>query len=79
MKKSIMIAVRVNGQTTNTNIDVDFGDEVAEYTLKDLGKMMTALNPDARIDVKFCVFSEISRTWMEMMAYYTEEDKVVKF
>lgn len=78
MKKSIMIAVRVDGQTINTNIDVEFGDEVAEYTLKDLGKMMAALNPEARIDVKFCVFSEISGTWMEMMAYYTEEDRIVK-
>jgi hypothetical protein len=80
MKQSIAIRVKEGEKkSVRTTIDVEYGDVVAEYKIKELGKLITGLNPDAMVEVTFLVHSDVSNTWMEMFAYYADEDKFIKF
>tara|TARA_R110000772_G_scaffold74551_2_gene162304 strand:+ start:242 stop:487 length:246 start_codon:yes stop_codon:yes gene_type:complete len=80
MHKSISIKVKKDSEKSiRTTIDVSYGDAIAEYKVREIGNLMTSLNPDAIVEVSFLVHNSISNTWMEMFSYYADENKLVKF
>ena len=80
MQKSIEIRVKESGKkSVRTTIDVEYGDAVAKYKIKEIGDLISSINPDAIVEVSFLVHNSISNTWMEMFSYYADENKLVKF
>ena len=78
--KSIGIRVKEEGKkSVRTTIDVEYGDAVAKYKIKEIGDLISSINPDAMVEVNFSVYSNVSDTWMEMFSYYGDEKKLVVF
>ena len=78
MQKSIEIRVKESGKKlVRITIDVEYGDAVAKYKIKEIGNLISSINPDAMVQVDFLVYSNISDTWMEMFSYYADEEKLV--
>ena len=76
--KSIGIRVKEEGKkSVRTTIDVEYGDAVAKFKIKEIGDLISSINPDAIVEVSFSVYSNISGTWMEMFSYYADEKKLV--
>ena len=76
--KSIGIRVKEEGKrSVRTTIDVEYGDAVAKFKIKEIGDLISAINPDAMVEVSFSVYSNVSDTWMEMFSYYADEKKLV--
>ena len=75
------IAIRVKDgkkKSVRTTIDVEYGDAVAKYKMKEIGDLISSLNPDAMVEVEFLVHSSISNSWMCMSSYYADEERFVK-
>ncbi len=78
MQKSIEIRVKESGKkSVRTTIDVEYGDAVAKYKIKEIGDLISSINPDAMVQVNFLVYSNVSDTWMEMFSYYADEEKLL--
>ena len=78
MKKSIEIRVKESGKkSVRTTIDVEYGDAVAKYKIKQIGDLISSINPDAMVQVNFLVYSNVSDTWMEILSYYADEKKLL--
>ena len=78
MQKSIEIRVKESGKKlVRITIDVEYGDAVAKYKIKEIGNLISSINPDAMVQVDFLVYSNVSDTWMEMFSYYADEEKLV--
>jgi len=78
MQKSIEIRVKESGKkSVKTTIDVEYGDAVAKYKIKEIGDLISSINPDAMVQVNFLVYSNVSDTWMEMFSYYADEEKLL--
>ena len=78
MQKSIEIRVKESGKkSVRTTIDVEYGDAVAKYKIKEIGNLISSINPDAMVQVDFLVYSNVSDTWMEMFSYYADEEKLL--
>jgi hypothetical protein len=78
MQKSIEIRVKESGKkSVRTTIDVEYGDAVAKYKIKEIGDLISSINPDAMVQVNFLIYSNVSDTWMEMFSYYTDEEKLL--
>ena len=76
--KSIGIRVKEEGKkSVRTTIDVEYGDAVAKYKIKEIGDLISSINSDAMVEVSFSVYSNVSDTWMEMFSYYADEKKLV--
>jgi len=77
--QSLSIRVKEEGKkSVRTTIDVEYGDAVAKYKMKELGDLISSINPDAMVEVEFLVHSNISNTWMVMSSYYANEKRMVK-
>jgi hypothetical protein len=78
MQKSIEIRVKESGKkSVRTTIDVEYGDAVAKYKIKEIGDLISSINPDAMVQVNFLIYSNVSDTWMEMFSYYADEEKLL--
>ena len=78
-KKSISIRVKEEGKkSVRTTIDVEYGDAVAKYKMKEIGDLISSINPDAMVEVEFLIYSNVSDTWMVMSSYYADEKRMVK-
>ena len=76
--KSIAISVKEFGKKSiRTTIDFEYGDEIAKYKIKELGDLITSLNPKVIVEVSFLIHNSISNTWMEMFCYYADEKRLV--
>ena len=77
--KSIAIRVKEEGKkSVRTTIDVEYGDAVAKYKMKEIGDLISSINPDAMVEIEFLVHNTISNSWMVMSSYYADEERFVK-
>ncbi len=77
--KSIAIRVKEEGKkSVRTTIDVEYGDAVAKHKMKELGDLISSVNPDAMVEIEYLVHNTISNTWMVMSSYYADEKRMVK-
>tara|TARA_B100000767_G_scaffold264221_1_gene278857 strand:- start:880 stop:1125 length:246 start_codon:yes stop_codon:yes gene_type:complete len=79
-KAAIFINVKKNlGKRHTSTIDVQYDSDMAEIKIEEIGEAISSLNKSADVTVSYSVFNEISGTWMELMAYYANEKRIVKF
>ena len=77
--KAFAIRVKEDEQPSKrTTIDVEYGDAVAVYKMKELGDLISSLNPNAIVEIEFLIHNSISNTWMVMSSYYADEKRMVK-
>ena len=77
--KKIQIRVKEEGKkSVRTTIDVEYGDAVAKYKMKELGDLISSINPNAMVEVEFLIHNTISNSWMVMSSYYADEKRMVK-
>ncbi len=77
--KSIAIRVKEDGKkSVRTTIDVEYGDAVAKHKMKEIGDLISSINPDAMVEVEFLVHNSVSISWMVMSSYYADEKRMVK-
>jgi len=69
----------LNKKSIDTSIDVNYGDAIAEFKMKELGNQISSLNPKAIVIISFLTYSDVANTWMEMSSYYADEKKFVKY
>jgi hypothetical protein len=79
-KSAITIRVKKNfGKTETATIDVQYDSHMAEIKIREIGEAIISLNKSAKVTVSYSYFSEISNTWPELMSYYANENRLVKF
>tara|TARA_R110000765_G_scaffold228346_2_gene332006 strand:- start:405 stop:650 length:246 start_codon:yes stop_codon:yes gene_type:complete len=79
-KSAITIRVKKNfGKTKTSTIDVQYDSHMAEIKIREIGEAIISLNKSASVTIGYSVFNSISGTWMEMMSYYADEERLVKF
>lgn len=59
--------------------DLDFSRENAERVLKDVASVCKITNPNRKINVSAYLFNSISRTYMEMFSFYSNEDRFISY
>lgn len=78
-QQSLSIRVKEEGKkSVRTTIDVEYGDAVAKYKMKELGDLISSINPDALVELEHLIYNSISNTWMVMNSYYADEKRMVK-
>lgn len=77
-KKNIHIEMKEpNGKPFLTNVPVD--EEPTDEKMISIGKdLKETFWRSKNIIIQFEVFNSISKTWMCMMSYYCNEDRLVK-
>ena len=77
--QSLSIRVKEEGKkSVRTTIDVEYGDAVAKYKMKELGDLISSINPDAMVEIEHLIHNNVSNTWMVMNSYYADEKRMVK-
>ena len=77
-QQSIAIIVKENGKkSVRSSINVEYGNSIAKFKIKELGDLIVSLNPTATVEVNFSIYNTISYTWMEMFCYYANEERLV--
>ena len=79
-KQVIKVSVKAKGgerNIANVPLSEESNDVSIEYAMKDMGKLLVSLNPNADIEVNHSVFNSISGTWMVLRSYYVNEGRLV--
>jgi len=63
--------------TKNCEVDVEYGTELAEQKIHEIGDAITSINPQAIVEVAYEVYSEVTHTWQQVVGYYPRIEEII--